>query len=108
MEVRQQSQSPDAPHQNGQSKTSGAQNILDNTKRTLSQTGEKLSQGYERAREGVREASSQVEDVVRKNPLIAVATAVGIGWVAGRFLFRSGGERNHRYNYRRGSEEESV
>jgi ElaB/YqjD/DUF883 family membrane-anchored ribosome-binding protein len=85
----------------------GTANILESAKRNITETSGKvqqgLQQGYERSREVVLKAGTQVEEAVRRNPLVAVCAAIGIGWIAGRLLLRTG-ERSYR-SYRSGEEE---
>jgi ElaB/YqjD/DUF883 family membrane-anchored ribosome-binding protein len=72
----------------------------------MESTRKGISQGYEAARKGVIKAESQLEQSIRNNPLVAVAAAVGLGWLTGRLLSSrlGGSERSYRRRYLRPDE----
>jgi len=65
-------------------------------KETISDAGKKLSNGYDKASEEIRKASGQFKEVVKKNPMVAVSVAAGLGWAFGRLLSPKGSrDRSH-------------
>ena len=63
-----------------------AGDLYQTAKESLAATGEKFSRGYDIAREGLSKGSTELESLVKRNPMMAVAAAAGIGWVVGRLL----------------------
>jgi len=51
--------------------------------------GDRVADGYGVAKDAVIKATSQTEDFIRANPLVAVLAATGLGWLIGRAIARS-------------------
>ena len=66
--------------------TDKLESLYGNARETLSNASEKISHGYDVASEELKKAGSQFEGLVRKNPLVAVSIAAGMGWALGRLL----------------------
>ena len=70
----------------GKQLSEGVESAYETARTTFADAGRKIADGYESAKEELGKAGSQLESVVKRNPLIAVACAAGAGWVVGRML----------------------
>ena len=78
----------------GDQATEKLESLYGNARETLVNAGQKISQGYDVASDEFKKVGSQFEGLVRKNPLVAVGIAAGVGWAVGRLLAgKSGSER---------------
>ncbi len=63
-----------------------AEDFMGKARDTLANAGEKLAGGYELARDEAKKAEREFESMVKRNPLIALTAAAGLGWAVGRYL----------------------
>lgn len=87
--------------QNATEATEGVSQRLESgmksAKDAFSTASHKVADGYGVAREQFSKASTQVEGLIKENPMVAVCAAVGLGWLVGRYL-SSRSSNNHQLN----------
>ncbi len=68
------------------SQSESQEGIYQSAKDALGTTGHKIADGYQVARREFVKYESQVETLIKENPIIALCAAVGVGWAVGRLL----------------------
>lgn len=73
----------------GSEAMASAEDMYHNAREALSTAADKLGDNYKVARERFMKAESEFEGMVKRNPLVAIGAAAGIGWAVGRYLSHS-------------------
>lgn len=79
-------QSVEAASKLGSEASKATDDLMQKARDTFGNAQAKLSDSYEMARDEFKKAEGELEGMIKKNPIIAIAAAAGIGWAVGRYL----------------------
>jgi len=68
--------------------TNGSRDVTEGAKETMRQVQGRVTEGLEDFRGYVETADGAVRDFAREKPLLAIACAVGLGFIIGRLASR--------------------
>jgi ElaB/YqjD/DUF883 family membrane-anchored ribosome-binding protein len=69
--------------------TNGSRDVTERAKETISQVQGRMNEGLEDFRGYLDTADGAVRDFAREKPLLAIACAVGLGFIIGRIASRA-------------------